>query len=128
MDRQSFINQNSLNNTSRCNSEVCECDEADLLKAGQLKKVEPLHLVGITILAFVCATIFSMVKSEAAKTSFGVQMENIVACSSANIGDQEFNKDPQREDDKNGSGCSHQLTASTFIYINNFKRKKIHDC
>jgi hypothetical protein len=99
-----------------------------LLEKKQFGKIKPLHLALISILAFACATIFLIVKGEVVKTSLGIQNQNIVACSSGNIADQEFNKDPQRKDGKNGNGCSHQLTASTFMYINNFKRKKIHDC
>src|SRR4030095_1481560 len=128
MDRRSFINQNYLNNSSRCNSEVCACDEATFLKKGQLKKIKPFHLVVITIQAFItAAAIFLIIKSDVIRTEIiSERNQNAISCS-PNSNDKIFNTDRQPADDSNGNSCPHQFGAACFLCFSS-KRNKIHNC
>lgn len=128
MDRRSFINQNYLNNSSRCNSEVCACDEATFLKKGQFKKIKPFHLVVITILAFTTAASFLIIKSDVIRTEIISEgNQNAISCS-PNSNDKIFNTDRQPADDNNGNSCPHQFGAICILYQNNSNHKKNHVC
>ena len=53
MDRQSFIDAKYLNNTGNCGIDECACEEANQSKEQELKKIDTLHLLAITMMALV---------------------------------------------------------------------------
>jgi hypothetical protein len=129
MDRRSFINQNSLQNAGRCNSEVCECDEAGVLKTSNFKKIEPYHLAAITILAFIsAAAISSITKGGLMRAEIiSEKNQNIISCS-PNANEEILNDDRRPVDGNNGNSCSHQVGAVGILYLNNSNHKKNHVC
>jgi len=129
MDRRSFINQNYMNNTSRCSSEVCECDQASFFKKEQLKNRKPFHLLVITILAFItAAAIFLIIKSDVTMTEIISEKNQIAISCSPNSDDKIFNNDRQPADNNNGNSCPHQFGAIGILYLNNSNHKKNHVC
>jgi hypothetical protein len=129
MDRRSFINQNPFHNAGRCNSEVCECDEAGFLKNEQLKKIEPFHLAAITILAFItAAAIFSIITGDVKRAEIlSEKNQNVIFCS-PNINYEILNADHRPVDGNNGNSCPHQFGAVGILYLNNSNHKKNHVC
>jgi hypothetical protein len=129
MDRRSFITQNSLDTTSRCNSDVCECDEADFFKKEQLKKTKPFHLVAIVILAFMtAAAIYSVMKTDVITAEIiDEKNQNVISCS-PNADEEILNDDRRPVDGNNGNSCPHQVGAVGILYLNNSNHKKNHVC
>jgi len=128
MDRRSFINQDFLNNTSKCNHEICECDETELINQKQLKKIKPFHLVALTILAFITAAIFSIIQWDVRMTEiFSERNQNAISCSS-NINEKIWNTNNQPADNNNGNSCPHQFGAIGILYLNNSNHRKNHVC
>jgi hypothetical protein len=128
MDRRSFINQNFLNNTNQCNHEICDCDEAAVIKKEQQKKIKPFHLVVLTILALITATIFSIIKSDVIRTEIiDKKNQDAISCS-PNINERIWNTDHQPADRNNGNSCPHQVGAIGILYLNNSNHKKNHVC
>ena len=115
MDRRSFINQDFLNITStsnKCQLDVCECEIILITEKQGSKKTSSFHFATIAMLAFICATVFSIVKIEAVKTNVTefilVKKEKIISCAPgyANKKNLYDNHEPADENDQNN--CSHQ--------------------
>src|SRR4030095_7022065 len=88
MDRLSFINQDFLNNTSTSNKrqlDDCECEIILITEKRNSKKTSRYHFAIITMIAFVCAIVLSIIKIEAAKTNVTefilVKKEKNISCS-----------------------------------------------
>jgi len=130
MDRRSFINRDQLNNTGSCQLENCKCGETVLAKRRQFEKIRPLHLVAITITAFVFATVFLIAKIEAAKANMEaiirLKKENTLHCSLDRI--RKLDNDQQPANRNSGNSCPHQLSESALLIISDHKRKKNHNC
>jgi hypothetical protein len=128
MDRGSFIKQNFLNNTGKCNHEICECDETELIKQERLKKINSFHLVILTILAFITAAIFSIIKSDVIRTEIDDKKnQNAISCS-PNINEEIWNTNHQPADNNNGNSCPHQFGPIGILYLNNSNHRKNHVC
>ena len=115
MDRRSFINQDFLNNTgtsNKCQLDECECEIILITEKQESKKTSSFHFATITMLAFICATVFSIVKIEAAKTNVTefilVKKEKIISCATgyANKKNLTGHHEPAEGNDQNN--CSHQ--------------------
>ena len=115
MDRRSFINQDFLNITStsnKCQLDDCECEIILITEKQESKKASSFHFATITMMAFICAIVFSIVKIEAAKTNVAefilVKKEKIIYCTSgyANKKNLTGHHEPAEGNDQNN--CSHQ--------------------
>ena len=115
MDRRSFINQDFLNTTStsnNCQLDECECEIILITEKQESKKTSSFHFATITMLAFICATVFSIVKIEAAKTNVTefilVKKEKVISCAPgyANKKNLTGHHEPAEGNDQNN--CSHQ--------------------
>ena len=129
MDRSNFINRSYLNNTGSCGQDDCECINESFETKKEWKKINPLHLLAITVLAFVCAVAFSWIKNDA--TPAGMLRDKrtkSIACGPAKINYTLSIDHRQPADRNNGNNCPHQLGASCFLYANDSKRKKNHIC
>ena len=115
MDRQSFINNKYLNESSSsiCGTDDCEC-EITLLKENQeLKKTNSFHFPIIIMMAFVCAIILSIVKTEAAKTNLTEfildKKEKVISCAPGYTNKKNNNDEPANGNNQNN--CSHQQAS-----------------
>jgi hypothetical protein len=131
MDRRSFINRDQLNSPGNCHLENCKCGETVLTKREEFAKIKPLRLAAIAMIAFVSATVFLIIKIEAAKASMEatirLKKENALFCSLDGIREN-LNNDQQSANRNSGNGCPHQLSASALLIISDYKRKKNHNC
>jgi hypothetical protein len=129
MDRRNFINQNSLHNAGWCNSEVCKCDEAGVLKTSYFKRIEPFHLAAITVLAFItAAAIFSIIKGGLMRAEIISEKNQSVISCSPNANEEILKDDRRPVDGNNGNSCPHQVGAVGILYLNNSNHKKNHVC
>ena len=131
MDRLSFINQSNLNNTVSCGSDDCECADESMAGKEELRKIKPLHLLAITVMAFVCAAAFLTIKRD--MVNAGMLRDKgtrSIACGPGRINDEGYidhRKPADRNTDRNnGSSCPHQLGMQSLICDS--KRKKNHTC
>ena len=113
MDRQTFINQDFLSNTSnKCQLDVCECEIILITEKQESKKTSSFHFAIITMLAFICATVFSIVKIEAAKTNVTefilVKKEKIISCAPGYVNKKKMNDNHEPADENDQNNCSHQ--------------------
>jgi hypothetical protein len=115
MDRRSFINQDFLNTTStsnNCQLDECECEIILITEKKGSKKTISFPFAAITIMAFACAIVFSIVKIEAAKTNgtefMLVKKEKLISCAPgyANKKNLTGHHEPAEGNDQNN--CSHQ--------------------
>ena len=115
MDRRSFINQDFLNTTSTSNNcllDDCECEIIPITEKQESNKRSSFYFTTITMLAFICAIVFSIVKIEAAKTNVTefilVKKEKIISCAPgyANKKNLTGHHDPAEGNDQNN--CTHQ--------------------
>jgi len=88
MDRRSFINQDILNNrntSNNCQLDDCECEITMIMEKQGTKKTNSFYFATITMMAFACAIVFSIVKIEAVKTNVTefilVKKEKTISCS-----------------------------------------------
>ncbi len=114
MDRRSFINEDFLNNTStinNCQLDDCEC-EIILSKEKQGSKTSSFHFAIITMMAFICATVFSIVKIEAAKTNVTefilVKKEKSISCALGYANKKNLTGHHEPGNGNNQNNCSHQ--------------------
>jgi len=112
MDRRSFINQDFLNNTgtsNNCQLDDCECEIILITEKQESNKTSSFHFATITMLAFICATVFSIVKIEAAKTNVTefilVKKEKIISCY---VNKKKLNDNHEPADGNDQNNCSHQ--------------------
>ena len=115
MDRRSFINQDFLNITStsnKCQLDVCECEIILITEKQGSKKTSSFHFATIAMLAFICATVFSIVKIEAVKTNVTefilVKKEKIISCAPGYANKRKLNNNHAPADGKDQNNCSHQ--------------------
>jgi len=131
MDRSNFIRQSYLNNTSSCGQDDCECSDEIMSKKKELKNVKQAHLLAISLLAFLCAGFFALIKSNAAEYSVLPEKKSaVISCGANSIdkgGRNKLYKD-RRGDTNNNNSCPHQLGASCVLYAGDTKRKKNHTC
>jgi hypothetical protein len=115
MDRRSFINQDFLNNTSinnNCQLEDCECEIIMITEKQGSNKRSSFLFTTITMLAFICANVSSIVKIEAARTNVTelilVKKEKSISCAPgyANKKNLTGHHEPAEGNDQNN--CSHQ--------------------
>lgn len=132
MDRQSFINNKYLNGSSfnECGMDDCEC-EIPLLKENQeLKKTNIFHFATIAMMAFVCAIILSIVKTEAAKTNVTEftldKKEKAISCAPGYTNKKNNNDEPA--DGNNQNNCSHQQASLCETKSLSRKSSKIQNC
>jgi len=115
MDRRSFINQDFLNNrntSNNCLLDECECEITPSKKKQGSKKTRKFHFATITMMAFACATVFSIVKIEAAKTNITefilVKKEKIISCTSGYANKKKLNDNHEPAEGNDQNNCSHQ--------------------
>ena len=115
MDRRSFINQNFLNNTStsnKCQLDDCECEIILITEKQESKKTSSFHFATITMMAFICAIVFSILKIEAAKANVTefilVKKEKIISCAPGYANKRKLNNNHAPADGKDQNNCSHQ--------------------
>ena len=113
MDRRSFINQDFLNNTNnKCQLDDCECEIILITEKQESDKRSSFYFTTITMLAFICAIAFSIVKIEAAKTKTTefilVKKEKIISCTFGYANKKKLNDNHEPADENNQNNCSHQ--------------------
>lgn|SRR4030095_1421817 len=115
MDRLSFINQDFLNNTSTSNKrqlDDCECEIILITEKRNSKKTSSYHFAIITMIAFVCAIVLSIIKIEAAKTNVTefilVKKGKIISCAPGYTNKKKFNNDHEPADGNDQNNCTHQ--------------------
>ena len=115
MDRRSFINQDFLNNTNasnNCKLDDCECEIILITEKQESKKTSVFHFATITMMALICATVFSIVKIEAAKTNVTefilVKKEKIISCAPAYANKKKLNDNHEPAEGNDQNNCSHQ--------------------
>ena len=115
MDRRSFINQDFLNNPdtiNRCQLDDCECEITPPKEKQESKKTSSFHFAIITMLAFTCAIVFTIVKIEAAKTNITefmlVKKEKLISCTSGYANKENLTGHHEPENGNNQNNCSHQ--------------------
>ena len=115
MDRRSFINQNFFNNTStsnKCPLDDCECEIILITEKRNSKKTSSYHFAIITMIAFVCTIVLSIVKIEAAKTNVTefilVKKGKIISCAPGYTNKKKLNGNHEPADGKTQNNCSHQ--------------------
>ena len=115
MDRRSFINQDFFNNTStsnKCPLDDCECEIILITEKRNSKKTSSYHFAIITMMAFVCAIVLSIVKIEAAKTNVTqfilVRKEKIISCATGFTNKKKLNDNHEPAEGNDQNKCSHQ--------------------
>jgi len=115
MDRGSFLNQDVLKDTStsnNCQLDDCECEIILITEKQESNKTSSFHFATITILAFICAIVLSIVKIEAAKTNvtefIPVKKEKIISCATGYANKKKLNDNHEPTEGNNQNNCSHQ--------------------
>ena len=115
MDRRSFINQDFLNNTSasnKCQLDDCECEIILTTEKQESKKTSSFHFATITMMAFICAIVFSILKIEAAKANVTefilVKKEKTISCAPGYANKKKLNGNHEPAEGNDQNNCSHQ--------------------
>ena len=115
MDRRSFISPDFLNNTStsnKCQLDDCECEIILITEKQNSNKTSNYHFAIITMMAFVCAIVLSIVKIEKAKTNVTafilVKKEKVISCTPGFVNKRKLNDNHEPSEGNNQNNCSHQ--------------------
>ena len=133
MDRRNFINKEIVNNTvmgNICQSDDCECEIT--LEKHELKKTSSFHFSIIIMMAFICTTVMSIVKIEAAKINVAevtpFKKGKVISCAPGYTNKKKLGDDHEPANRDNQNSCSHQ--QGFLCETNSSKRKslKTHYC
>jgi hypothetical protein len=126
MDRSSFIRENHPEHLGKnqCGEKDCVCVETNTRQQQIMKKASSLHLVTMSVLALLCAFVFSEYKSHASiiKTDKWLFEKKVFLISCGKLLNQDKGaKNDQQPGRNSENNCSHQAAViSKRRYLNFF--------